>query len=137
MDALIVATAWAVFIALAAALLVLKVRTQDVSLEKLLNRQEDFSRFAFGPGMRTKGICNHIRKELDEIEAKPDDLEEWVDVLLLALDGYWRAGGKSPEIYRALYAKLEKNEKRNWPDWRTLSENDPIEHDKHNYTSRI
>jgi hypothetical protein len=57
-----------------------------------LFRQRDFSLRTFGPGQRTHGVLDHIRKELAEIEAKPADLTEWVDVILLALDGAWRAG---------------------------------------------
>lgn len=45
----------------------------------------------FGPGVRTRGITEHIRRELTEIEADPNDVMEWVDVVLLAMDGFWRA----------------------------------------------
>ena len=57
-----------------------------------LRRQKDFSLRTFGPGARTKGVIDHIRKELAEIEAAPDDITEWVDVIILALDGAWRWG---------------------------------------------
>lgn len=56
----------------------------------------DWSKATFGPGRRTKGLLEHIRRELDEVAAAPDDLVEWVDVVLLAFDGYWRHGG-TPE----------------------------------------
>jgi hypothetical protein len=36
-----------------------------------LFRQRDFSLRTFGPGQRTHGVLDHIRKELAEIEAKP------------------------------------------------------------------
>ncbi|WP_231753038.1 dATP/dGTP pyrophosphohydrolase domain-containing protein [Burkholderia sp. TSV86] len=58
-----------------------------------LQRQREFSERTFGPGARTAGVCDHIRKELKEIEANPGDLTEWIDVVILALDGAWRAGG--------------------------------------------
>lgn len=35
-----------------------------------LYRQRDFSERTFGPGTRTQGVLDHIRKELREIEAK-------------------------------------------------------------------
>lgn len=95
-----------------------------------LDRQRAFSEKTFGPGRRTRGICNHIRKELAEIEAEPDSIEEWIDVVLLALDGAWRAGATPDRIIEALVAKQAKNEARPWPDWRTMSENDAIEHDR-------
>jgi hypothetical protein len=93
-----------------------------------LDRQRAFSERTFGPGMRTAGVCDHIRKELTEIAAKPDDLGEWVDVILLALDGAWRAGHSSMAIAQGIHAKQERNEKRSWPDWRTAPTDQAIEH---------
>lgn len=95
-----------------------------------LERQRSFSILTFGPGMRTGGVCDHIRKELAEIEQQPNDLEEWVDVILLALDGAWRSGHQPEEICRAIAMKQTKNEMRNWPDWRTQSADKAIEHTK-------
>lgn len=95
---------------------------------KHIRRQMAFSERAFGPGQRTAGVCDHIRKELAEIEAAPTDVEEWVDVVLLAIDGAWRAGASPQRIALALAAKLAKNEQRTWPDWRTADPNKAIEH---------
>jgi len=95
-----------------------------------LRRQRDFSLRTFGPGHRTKMVLDHIRKELDEIEADPLDLEEWVDVILLALDGAWRVGMDPEVIAAAIDRKQAKNEKRTWPDWRTADPNRAIEHIK-------
>jgi hypothetical protein len=95
-----------------------------------LYRQQRFSEKTFGPGERSKGVCNHIRKELVEIENKPHDLEEWIDVILLACDGARRVGYTPEQIAAQLEAKLTKNEQRVWPDWRTMSVDDPIEHTK-------
>lgn len=95
-----------------------------------LHRQQDFSLRTFGPGPRTKGVCDHIRKELDEIEADPADADEWIDVVLLALDGLWRSGVSPREAARRLDAKQTKNEGRRWPDWRTMSPDKAIEHDR-------
>jgi hypothetical protein len=93
-----------------------------------LYRQRAFSRATFGPGERTKGICDHIRKELAEIEKDPDDIFEWVDVILLALDGAWRAGLLPEDVVNALDEKQEQNELRDWPDWRTADPDKAIEH---------
>jgi hypothetical protein len=95
-----------------------------------LTRQRDWSAKTFGPGPRANGILDHIRKELHEIEAEPGDLKEWIDVVILALDGAWRSGATPQQIIDALVAKQEKNELRKWPDWRTASENEAIEHDR-------
>ncbi|ONE22474.1 hypothetical protein AQ946_23595 [Burkholderia pseudomallei] len=93
-----------------------------------LQRQREFSERTFGPGARAAGICDHIRKELKEIEANPSDLTEWIDVVILALDGAWRAGGSPQQIIDALVAKQAKNESRIWPDWRTVPSDKAIEH---------
>lgn len=95
-----------------------------------LHRARAFSEKAFGPASRPHGIVEHIRKELKEIEAQPNDLEEWIDVMILAIDGAWRAGYEPEEIVAALAAKQTKNEARKWPDWRTVPEGAPIEHDR-------
>lgn len=95
-----------------------------------LERQRDWSAGTFGPGTRAKGVVEHIRKELREIEAEPHDLSEWIDVAILAFDGAWRAGYSPAEIVDALVAKQAKNERRKWPDWRTMSPDVAIEHSR-------
>jgi hypothetical protein len=172
-----------------------------LNLTEHLHRQKCFSLSAFGPGPRTTGVVDHIRKELAEIRAvEGKDLMEWIDVVILGCDGAMRAGftpeeissdlthglvplgflnvlsgsvadtqdidlvhdieanlddvvvcdgtelqpwtsivsiallsamkeGFSPEeIITAWVAKQEINEKRNWPDWRTVDPNKAIEH---------
>lgn len=95
-----------------------------------LERQREFSSRTFGPGMRTAGVVDHIRKELCEIERAPTDLTEWIDVVILALDGAWRCGATPEQIITALVAKQTKNEGRAWPDWRTMPADKAIEHDR-------
>jgi hypothetical protein len=55
-------------------------------------------------------------------------LSEWVDVILLALDGAWRSGASPEQIAFAIAAKQIKNESRKWPDWRTAEPGKAIEH---------
>lgn len=95
-----------------------------------LYRQRTWSEQTFGPGDRAAGVIAHIRKELVEIEAAPQDLEEWIDVVLMAFDGAWRAGHSPEAIVSGLIAKQRKNEIRSWPDWRTANLDEPIEHDR-------
>lgn len=95
-----------------------------------LEMQRAFSAQTFGPGLRTAGVCDHIRKELKEIEKNPSDLMEWVDVILLGFDGAWRSGHSSQEIIDTIKIKQAKNMKRTWPDWRTSSPDKAIEHDR-------
>lgn len=93
-----------------------------------LVRQRQWSEATFGPARRTEGLLNHIRKELDEIAREPLDIEEWIDLVILALDGAWRHGASPDQIIATLAGKQAKNEQRTWPDWRGVSEDQPIEH---------
>lgn len=105
-----------------------------------LRRQRAFSLKTFGPGERQEGVCDHIRKELVEIghegqkpwqeQGSASLLYEWIDVVLLALDGAWRAGFSPEQICAAIEAKQTKNEGRKWPDWRTAEPGKAIEHDR-------
>ncbi len=94
-----------------------------------LRRQSAWSERTFGPGMRVQGTIRHVEKELREIEAAGGrDLEEWIDVALLAFDGAWRTGATPEQVAAALARKQEKNEARQWPDWRTVPAGQPVEH---------
>ncbi len=93
-----------------------------------LSAQRAWSHVTFGRGRRTVGITRHIEKECEEIRAKPDDLGEWIDVMILALDGYWRAGGTPNMIEWHLREKQDKNFGRRWPA--PQSEDEPTEHVK-------
>ena len=95
-----------------------------------LRRQREFSAKAFGPHPRLRGVLAHIRKELEEIEDDEFNLGEWVDVVLLALDGAWRAGHGPEAIAAGIAAKQAKNEARTWPDWRLVDPDSAIEHDR-------
>lgn len=99
-------------------------------LSEYQKRQIAWSLKTFGPAPRTEGIINHIKKELIEIADKPYDLTEWIDIAILALDGYWRHGGSPDMIMTIFNRKQAKNFARDWPDWRTLSEDQAIEHDR-------
>jgi len=99
-----------------------------------LHGQAAFSQLTFGPGDRTRGVCNHLRKELQEVEAAADQgqptLPEWIDVIILGFDGALRSGATPEQVIAALLAKQRTNESRTWPDWRTADPNKAIEHDR-------
>jgi hypothetical protein len=108
-------------------------------MEDIIHRQKEFSLKTFGPGARRRGVSDHIRKELKEIEESNGDLHEWVDVIILALDGAWRSGASPVEVTTAIVDKIIKNEKRKWPDWQTMPPDKAIEHDRsldHDYGQR-
>lgn len=91
----------------------------------LAHRQ--WSETTFGPGPRPEGLVKHIEKELAEIRQAPDDLEEWIDVLILAFDGAMRCGpGHRPdEVLDMLDYKQKKNFGRTY---RVNGPDEPNEH---------
>ena len=93
-----------------------------------LRRHIEWSKETFGIGRRTLGVTEHIRSELLEIQQEPDELEEWCDVIILALDGAWRTGHTPDEIVDALERKQQKNFEREWPDLR--GDDVPVYHKK-------
>ena len=98
-----------------------------MNLGSYLARQIEWSRSTFGEGQRTEGICRHIEKELAEVRASQGlDLEEWCDVVILALDGFWRHGGTPEQLGELLCAKQAKNAQRKWPP--IGPEDQPMEH---------
>ncbi|WP_454261470.1 dATP/dGTP pyrophosphohydrolase domain-containing protein [Pseudoxanthomonas mexicana] len=106
------------------------VGRMQLDLTAHLRRQRRWSDTTFGPGERTAGVLDHIRKELIEVEAAPHDTSEWMDVAILAFDGAMRAGATPEQVVAALKAKQDRNEARTWPDWRTMPKDQAIEHDR-------
>ena len=101
-----------------------------MNFAEMIYRQRAFSERTFGPGKRTLGVVTHIRRELHEVLANPDDVQEWADVIILAIDGAWRMGFSPEEIVQAISEKQTINEGRKWPDWRTADPLMPIEHER-------
>lgn len=110
-----------------------------VHIHEYVAKQMEWSRSVFGEPKYTDSerLVRHIQKELKEIEKDPTDCEEWVDVMILAIDGAWRAGHSPLTIAYTLQMKQDKNIARKWviPDDPTI----PIEHDRSvdTYESRI
>lgn len=111
----------------------------SLDLEQHLKRQMAFSRGTYGPGERRAGVIDHVKKELEEIKAATDlreAAEEWVDVVILALDGMTRAltaygfgWDMIPGVVVDMIEhKQSRNEQRDWPDWRTAPKDRAIEH---------
>lgn len=101
-----------------------------MNLMEHLYRQRAWSLKTFGPGDCASRVIDHLRKEINEVEAAPRDLTEWIDIVLLALDGAWRAGYSPTQIAAAIEAKQTRNELRKWPDWHTADADKAIEHVK-------
>ena len=107
-----------------------------------LTRQMAWSRATFGSGARTHGVIDHIGKEIAEVVASNGSADEWVDVAILALDGLTRqlwaasdyrksADEVAVEAVRMIVGKQSRNERRDWPDWRTADAGKAIEHVRH------
>jgi flavin-dependent dehydrogenase len=114
-----------------------------MDLKQHLIRQMAWSHATFGPGNRTDGVLDHIRKELAEVEESDGNPDEWVDVVILALDGLTRqlafslgdGSRRDPNTtaqmaINLIESKQTKNEGRTWPDWRTSDPKKAIEHDR-------
>ena len=84
-------------------------------MREFLVQMMEWSAKTFGPGRRTQGLWAHVEKEKAEIRADPTDLEEWIDLIILACDGFWRNGGTPDDLLGRLFDKLEKNKAREWP----------------------
>lgn len=93
-----------------------------------LEEHIDWSKKTFGESYRLKGLIKHIQKELVEIEEKPHDLSEWIDVIILAIDGAWRSGYSSQDIVSMLENKQKINFKRIYPF--PTNDDEPSEHMK-------
>lgn len=105
------------------------VDAQEREPARFFDEKLAWSLKTFGPGDRRKGIIAHLRKELEEIEREPKSVDEWCDVVLLAMDGAARcAGVDGARFVEALRSKQARNVARVWPDWRTRTSDEPIEH---------
>lgn len=100
-----------------------------------LASQQKWSAQTFGPGMRTKAIVDHIGKELYEVLDDPEDLTEWIDVIILALDGAWRCCEATnrplTDINETLIIKQLINQSRDWPVRRSRSTLIPTRRETH------
>lgn len=106
----------------------MNINDQNWNLIKHLQRQKLFSETTFGPGIRTNGVLDHIQKEIEEVRKNPLDLEEWIDIILLAFDGAQRTGATPEEIVSMIDYKQNKNETRTWPDWKLYDLETAITH---------
>jgi hypothetical protein len=109
-----------------------------------LIRQMAFSHATFGPGTRSEGVIDHLEKEIEEVkQALPEGAQvaasEWVDLVILSLDGltrqlaYCNGERRDPDAVaedacNMIVGKQTRNEARSWPDWRTADHRKAIEH---------
>lgn len=56
----------------------------------------------------------HLRKEADEAQVDPENIEEYADCLFLVLDAARRAGFTLDDLVDAAFDKLDVNRNRKW-----------------------
>lgn len=104
-------------------------------LAEILKDQMIWSNQTFGSGRRSEGILQHIEREVAEVRENPMILEEWIDLVLLALDGAWRCRKNNlpssddeirHDVVRMLIEKQAKNRVRLWPT--PVDDDTPTEH---------
>ena len=102
----------------------------DLNFVEHVQDHRDWSFETFGPPefRGVEGVIDHLRKEIEEVADDPKDLEEWIDIITLGIDGAWRSGHEPEDIAECLAMKLKKNKQRTWPDWRTQPKGKAIEH---------
>ena len=102
--------------------------THRAMVRDVITRQSRWSEHTFGAGSKTARLLTHIALECEEVRRKPYDVEEWCDIMILAMDGAWRTGATSEEIENILIAKMEKNKGRVWET--EVGPDDPVEHSR-------
>jgi hypothetical protein len=71
-----------------------------------LERQHAWSTKTFGPGERLAGVLDHITKEIEEVRKQPTDIEGWIDIVILALDGALRRTDAPSTVFVRLGSSL-------------------------------
>lgn len=98
--------------------------------ELLWQRHAAWSRKTFGADdvRGPEGPLKHLRKEVEEALAQPQDKHEYADLLLLVMDSARRAGLTSRGLVLAGFEKLAINEQRTWPALTDV--NEPVFHER-------
>lgn len=104
--------------------------SERFDLIEFLDRKHEWSGETFGPRSYRDhvGPLDHLRKEIEEGLANPEDVTEFADLIFLATDAAWRAGHSSEAVAKALEDKLAINRARRWPDWQEAEQGKAIEH---------
>lgn len=106
------------------------------SFMEYLRRHIEWSEQAFGPEPRREGVLKHLEKEIEEVRKAKTANEaflEWIDIIILGLDGAQRELKGEPDIkavliLEALFAKQALNKQREWPNHGDPDR--PIEHNR-------
>ena len=80
-------------------------------LPDLCKRHTAWTKATFGPGRKP---WNHLVLEAQELAAKPGDISEMADVMLLLIDTAKLAGFSICDVLQAANEKHEINKARQW-----------------------
>jgi len=100
-------------------------QVEQQTIREYVKEHKGWSLAAFGEGKHTEGLLRHIEKECIEVRKVPSDLFEWIDIVILAIDGAWREGYTPEQIASALMEKQNINKAREWPK---MVADQPTEH---------
>lgn len=78
----------------------------NFSLHDYLRAHNAWSARTFGTDRKPMSIIKHLRKELEELQQKPDDILEYVDIIILAADGAFLCQYTPNQVVEALMNTL-------------------------------
>ena len=105
--------------------------------QNMMANAHNWSLNTFGPGPRMEGVLDHIAKESEEVALSGGSGDEWIDLVILSIDGFLREKTQRwglsrhdavAELLRMWAEKTEINMARDWPDFRTMDPNKAVEH---------
>ena len=101
------------------------------NLDRLVDAIASFSDEAFGDVSERGpiGPLKHLKLEVDEAIAKPDDVSEYADIFILAIDSARRAGFTATELIEAAaLGTLYITRRREWK--KASGGDEALEHDR-------
>lgn len=100
---------------------------QHETILEYIRTHVEWSDRTFGVGDHTEGLLKHIQKEIEEVrEISPYSITEWVDIIILAIDGAHRQGYSPMQIASMLIEKQNINANRKYP--KITNPDEPTEH---------
>jgi hypothetical protein len=90
----------------------------QLNWDSYLLRHIEWGWLTFGTpeeGRGPRGPLDHALKEVAEIEASPKDIVEWIDAIILTIDGYFRAKGDPDVLKLNRIQYLATVEHQSWP----------------------
>ena len=84
-----------------------------MNLDKLLKKVKHLNEKCF-PDAKLEHNLTHMKTEIDEVISKPDDLEEYSDLLICFMGAFGKSGFSLKQLEEACKQKIIKNLGREW-----------------------